>query len=211
MGIDAAGNAVALWRRHDGSKYIVQAATRPAGGTWLAPVDLSLAGETAKEPRLAVDAAGDAVAVWTRFDGLDLTVQAAVRPAGGAWQAAARSLGGRRRTPKNRRSRSTPRPAPSQSGPGTTAADTWCRARGGSPGSGRKPDDVSVAGQNAEEPQVALDPAGNAIAVWSRFDGAKDIVQAAVEPGGGAWGAAGRPLRGRSERRGAAGRRRPRG
>ena len=109
VGIDAAGNAIAVWRRHDGSKYIVQSATRPAGGAWQGPVDLSAAGETAKEPELAVDAAGDAVAIWTRFDGLDFIVQSAAKPAGGGWQG---------------------------------------------------PLDLSAAGQDAEEPQVAIDSCG---------------------------------------------------
>jgi hypothetical protein len=135
VGIDAAGNAVAVWRRHNGSKYIVQSATRPAGGSWQAPIDLSAAGETAQEPQLAVNAAGDAIAIWSRFDGLDFAVQAAVRAGGGNWQGALT---------------------------------------------------LSAAGRDAEEPQVAIDPAGNAIAVWSRYDGTRQIVQSSrrrPEPG----------------------------
>jgi hypothetical protein len=188
VGIDAAGNAIAVWRRHDGSKYIVQSATRPAGGAWQGPVDLSVAGETAKEPALAVDAAGDAVAIWARFDGLDFAVQAAAKPAGGAWQGALDlSVAGQ--------DAKEPQVA---IGPSADALAVWSRYDGSRfvvqsarrlAGAWEKPLDVSVAGQNAEEPQLALDPAGNAVAVWSRFDGAKDIVQAAVgSGGGGAWG-----------------------
>lgn len=189
VAVDAAGNAVAIWRRHDGSKFIVQSATRPAGGAWQGPVDLSAAGETAKEPELAVDAAGDAVAVWTRFDGLDFTVQAAVRPGGGAWQGPLDlSAAGQ--------DAEEPQVAIDSA---ANALAIWSRydgsrfvvqsARRLAAGAWEKPLDVSVAGQNAEEPQLALDPAGNAVAVWSRFDGAKDIVQAAVgSGGGGAWG-----------------------
>jgi hypothetical protein len=40
---------------------------------------------------------------------------------------------------------------------------------------------------NATLPQIAVDPQGNAIAVWERFDGVKQIVQAAVRPAGGGW------------------------
>jgi PKD domain-containing protein len=188
VAIDAAGNAVAVWRRHNGSKYIVQSATRPAGGAWQGPVDLSAAGETAKEPRVAVDAAGDAVAVWTRFDGLDFVVQAAARPAGGAWQGPLDlSAAGQ--------NAEEPRVAIASA---ANAVALWSRYDGSRfvvqsarrlAGVWEKPLDVSVAGQNAEEPQLALDPAGDAVAVWSRFDGAKDIVQAAVGPGGAAWGA----------------------
>ena len=57
---------------------------RPAGGDWAEPDDLSEAGQDAGEPSVAMDEAGEAVAVWTRLDGSD-TIQAAVRPAGGDW------------------------------------------------------------------------------------------------------------------------------
>jgi hypothetical protein len=188
VGIDGAGNAIAVWRRHDGSKYIVQSATRPAGGAWQGPVDLSTAGETAKEPDLAVDAAGDAVAVWARFDGLDFIVQAAAKPAGGGWQ-------GPLDLSDAGQDAEEPQVAIDSS---ARALAVWSRYDGSDfvvqsarrlGGAWEKPPlDVSVAGQRAEEPQVALDPAGNAVAVWSRFDGAKDIVQAAVgSGGGGAW------------------------
>jgi hypothetical protein len=47
---------------------------------------------------------------------------------------------------------------------------------------------ISDPGQDASEPQVAFDPGGNAIAVWSRFDSAKTRVQAAFRPSGGSFG-----------------------
>lgn len=37
---------------------------------------------------------------------------------------------------------------------------------------------ISISGQNASKPQIAVDPFGNAIAVWHRFDGRHSIVQA---------------------------------
>ena len=40
-----------------------------AGAAWLPPVDISSAGQNATEPQVAVDAAGDVVLVWRRFDG----------------------------------------------------------------------------------------------------------------------------------------------
>jgi len=188
VAIDAAGNAVAIWRRHDGSKYIVQTATRPAGGAWQQAIDLSVAGQTAKEPRLAVNGTGDAVAVWTRHDGLDFVAQAATRAAGGSWQSPDDiSLPGQ--------DAEEPQVAIDPAG---DAVAVWSRydgsrfvvqsARRVAGGAWQGALDVSVAGQHAEEPQVAIDPAGNAVAVWSRFDGAKDVVQAAVQAPGGGWG-----------------------
>ena len=84
---DAAGDAVAVWwgDKGDGTA-VVQAASRPAGGAWQPPVNLSApmnVGCCPEEPRVAMDTAGDAVAVWDNG-----TVQAASRPGGGAWQPA---------------------------------------------------------------------------------------------------------------------------
>src|SRR3954452_2969782 len=54
-----------------------------AAPTWLAPKPLSVSGNGG-DLTIAVDAAGDAFAAWTRSG----TVQAAQRPAGGSWSAA---------------------------------------------------------------------------------------------------------------------------
>ncbi|HET6996993.1 MAG TPA: PKD domain-containing protein [Solirubrobacterales bacterium] len=134
VAIDASGNAIAVWKL-ESSNFIVQAAVRPAGGDWEAPDDLSAAGEDAGEPSVAVDEAGEAVAVWNRLDGVD-TIQTAVRPAGGDWAG---------------------------------------------------PDDLSDGDQEAREPDVTMDEAGQAVAVWTRYDGSNFIVQAAVRPAGDEW------------------------
>src|SRR5262245_45110046 len=57
---DAQGDAVAVWQRFNGSNEIIQAATKPAGGSWQAPVNLSDAGQSAFAPQVASDAQGDA-------------------------------------------------------------------------------------------------------------------------------------------------------
>ena len=44
------------------------------------------------------------------------------------------------------------------------------------------PTDLSAAGQNADDSQVAVDGSGNAIATWVRFDGSKWRVQTAARP-----------------------------
>jgi hypothetical protein len=106
--------------------------------TFLSPVSVSDAGQDGYEPQLAQDGAGNVLAVWTRFDGANLRIQARFRTAGGAW--------------------------------GSTAT-------------------ISTAGRDAYEPQVAFDPSGNAIAVWTQFDGAHGRVRASFRPAGGAFGA----------------------
>ena len=55
---------------------------------WLAPQDLSAAGQHAYDPQVAVDGQGNAIAVWQRSDGTNTIVQAAARAAGGVRRAA---------------------------------------------------------------------------------------------------------------------------
>jgi hypothetical protein len=136
VAVDPAGAAVVIWRRDDGQKSIVQAATRDPAGHWSASVDLSAKGENAVSPAVAIDPAGEAVAVWDRFDGAHQIIQASTRRPHGGWS---------------------------------------------------RPVDLSGEGRNAEEPKVALSPAGEAVAVWERFDGRVDRVQAATRARGGKW------------------------
>jgi hypothetical protein len=138
VAVDPRGNAVALWEQSEGNDIIVQGAVRPAGESWQAPVNLSAPGQDAGDPQVAVDAQGNAVAVWTRRDNAaNAIVQGAVRAAGGSWQA---------------------------------------------------PVNLSAAGHTAVSPQVAVDPQGNAVAVWQRFNSRGVlVVQGVVRPVGGGW------------------------
>ena len=47
---------------------------------------------------------------------------------------------------------------------------------------------LSASGQDAGPPTVAVEPGGDALAAWSRFDGADDRVQVAQRASGGSWG-----------------------
>jgi len=88
VAVDPQGDAVAVWHRSDGANDIVQSSLRPAGAVWQAPVDLSATGANAVDPQVALDAQGDAVAIWDRSDGANQIAQGSVRAAGGAGQAA---------------------------------------------------------------------------------------------------------------------------
>jgi hypothetical protein len=66
VAIDAAGNAVALWRRiEDGTHSRIQVSFRPAGGDWSAQEPITPPDEFNANPHVVVDAAGEFVAVWT--------------------------------------------------------------------------------------------------------------------------------------------------
>jgi PKD repeat protein len=143
VAVDPHGNTTAVWDLFSGTSrggpsHVVQAATRPAGGSWQTQVDLSagFTSESSAQPEVAVDAQGDATAVWDLYDGSSYITQAAARPAGGSWQ---------------------------------------------------PPVDLATGGHTPTDPQVALDPHGDATAVWDLDDGTSRITQAAARPAGGSW------------------------
>jgi hypothetical protein len=188
IGFDGAGNAVAVWMGYSGITPLIQAAIRPAAtGVWSAPQDISGTGQRAEHPQLAVDPAGNAVAVW---DGYPAAVQAAVRPAGGTWQA-----------PENvsaaGRAAGFPEVALDEAGNAVavwmsyldgTHAVVQAAVRPAASGVWQSPQDLSAVGQHAYSPEVAVDPPGNAVAVWQTNDGTHSIVQAAVRPAAsGVW------------------------
>ena len=87
IAVDALGNETAIWVRRVGRSWVVQSATRSAGGSWSAPVTLSQPG--AGSALVAVGPEGSVTAVWLleREEGRRSVVQSATRPAGGIWSA----------------------------------------------------------------------------------------------------------------------------
>ena len=78
LGIDAQGNVTAIWKV---SHVDVESSTLPAGSdVWPRPVVISGPSESAGRVTLAVNASGDAIAVWNSFG----EVVAAMRPADAA-------------------------------------------------------------------------------------------------------------------------------
>jgi len=83
VAVDPNGNAVFAWTGSDGTVQRMQARARSAAGTLSATQTLSDPGKNAFEPRVAVDANGNAVFLWQRFDGIDNRVQSRARSAPG--------------------------------------------------------------------------------------------------------------------------------
>jgi hypothetical protein len=187
VAVDAAGNAVAIWERHVGGEEIVEATERPAGGEWSEPEVLTLPGEEGEQSQVAIDASGNAIAVWVTGDlATDFVVRSAVRPPGGEWSG-----------PEDV-SDSIEGVFPSLAVDAAGEAVAVWTAFGASSfivqgavrsadGVWSEPDDLSDEGVTPlEAPDVAIDASGNAIAVWKLL-GANHIVQAAVRPAGGDW------------------------
>jgi hypothetical protein len=85
VAIDARGDVVAVWGQYTGPHPRLYAATRPAGGSFGAPVAVSPEGEEATEPAVAVDANGEATVVWLSPEGGGRVVQFATAPLSGAY------------------------------------------------------------------------------------------------------------------------------
>ena len=65
VAIDPAGDVVVVWRYFDGTNSVIEAAERPAGGTFSRqPEAISSPGVDSAEPEVAIDGSGNAIAVW---------------------------------------------------------------------------------------------------------------------------------------------------
>jgi len=186
VALDAQGNATAVWNRLNisSSEYRVQARSRPAGGDWSLPQDVSTAGSNAiRFFQLAVGAEGTAVAAWETPGGV---IQGAVRPAGGPWS-----------TPEDltgEKDNVDPQVAVGRNGHAvvlwvdrTDFDDRVVQARTRPPGGPWSPTlNVTPPGEGITGPydrgffipldgsMVAIDSDGNAVAIWERTDGVDD-------------------------------------
>jgi PKD repeat protein len=183
VAMNARGDMVVAWQHGNGAATTVQAAVRPQGGSFSAPVTVAAAGETAAAPQVGIDGTGNAAVLWRRDVAGKGTVRAALRPAGGEFgapvdvSAAGEDAG-------------APQLALSAGGIGVV---TWVRQDGAhkllraltrsAAGALSGPVDVSSSSEDAQQPSAAIDAAGNAIVVWI----AGGIVKRAEEPAGGSF------------------------
>ena len=177
VAVDSQGNASAIWTSRASNGRIrvqsrrIQTATRPAGGTWSAPVSISEAGHRLiQDPQIAVSPQGDATAIWQRSNGSNLGVQGATRPVGADWSA----------------------PVDLTAGPGRggqhlqLVVDSWgnatalwegyhapgpnfvIQAAKHAPGAAwSRPTNISRWTNSLGEPQITVDPQGRSTAIWT--------------------------------------------
>jgi hypothetical protein len=189
VAIDAQGNATAIWTEILVADWLVRSSSRPSGGTWSAPADLSESAVAAR-PRLAVDAQGAVTAVWLgtapRVGGGSVdVVRSNSRPADGPWSAGAVALSSEDGTG----SASGPQLALDAQG---TATAVWSlhsssgdavQATRREAGGWSATDDLG----SGSSPQVAVDPEGNATAIWESSAPAGSVVLSSGRTDTGAW------------------------
>ena len=188
VAVDAAGVVTATWSRFEAApgqpwKDTVQSATRATDGTWSTPVDLSPAGTSARTTDVAVDAAGNATAVWR---------SAVDRP--GRHPSCRRHVVGpdpahdHRQRPRATRGSSSTRPAPPPPcGTASPAASTASRPRPVRSAARGPARSTSRAARSSTRPAIAVDRQGTATALWQQYDGSGWIVTSATRTAGGAW------------------------
>ena len=184
IGMDANGNALAIWLHTTSTNGGIFAANLPAGSSWSTPVQISTVNVSAQNPVLAVNASGDAVAGWQTANGI---IYVAERHSG-VWSApiiiapAAFRQGSPHVAIGDRGDA-----AAAWSGRGTTLAAT--RAAGGM---WSVPTTLSKSSGGGTA-RVALDQFGNAVVVFDlvQYVGGSGYaypLQAASHPAGGSWG-----------------------
>ena len=197
---DRAGHAFAAWQQdstNGSGVWNIQAARFDlATRTWSTPVALHAVAHAAASPTVATDAAGDAIATWSEDTGPAYNIFAARFDASqGAWGAAApiQTVSGE--------TGQAPQVVMDAAGNGTVVWQQYTgngvsmavyAARFDAATSTWKPAVQLDPGNGASNPQVAIDAAGNAVAVWEQggSTGLPRIAAARWSQSAGAWGAA---------------------
>ncbi|MGA9190949.1 MAG: hypothetical protein WBZ24_04410, partial [Anaerolineales bacterium] len=199
IAVSPGGDAIAIWRKSgDGTHEVIEAASRPPGDAWQSPVVISTPqqevppGDTTavSHPQVAIDSSGNAVAVWEGYNGSAYFIQSASKPADSSWQ-----------TPVDLFSDPDQMAADPQiaTDPTGDAIAVWRRrynsvtseyvieAASRSAGDAwQSPVVVSDPLESSYAPQVAVDPSGSAVIVWSTYS-YYGAIQAADKTVEGAW------------------------
>jgi hypothetical protein len=172
IAVDGAGNAYAVWTDERNGNADIYFSYRPAGGNWSANEWVNEDAGPAEQwsPAIAVDAAGNAYAVWQDSRNGHYDVYSSYRPAGDSWGANVRV---------NDDVGTAGQYTVAIAVKGSTVVAIWQDGRNGNSdiyyshrlaagnwsANQRVNDDVGVT--NRYYPAIVLDARGNAYAVWS--------------------------------------------
>ncbi len=177
VAIDGSEQATITWYRSDGTNDRIESVRLAADGTPETVKTLSDPGQNASFPQVAIDGSERATITWERSDGSKVRIQS-VRLAADGTPETVKTLS------DSGENASVPQIAIDGS---EQATITWYRFDGsnfrvqsvrlaadGSPGPVQT---LSAAGQNAFDPQVAIDGSGRATITWYRSDGTNTRIQ----------------------------------
>lgn len=166
VAVDDAGNAVAVWTQFDGTRTSVWFNRYVPLAGWGTALRIGDNSGNADAAKIAVDADGNAIAVWLQHDGTRLNVWANTYVAGGEWE-------GPVIIDSSTQNAETPRLAMNADG---QAVVVWAHDGGSNgsiwssryePGVGwETPASVEAGSADASVPDVAIDASGTAVVVW---------------------------------------------
>jgi hypothetical protein len=191
VGVDASGRAISVWER-DG---VIQTRWSSDGGvTWSPAVDLSADADMSDSPRITLDASGRAIAAWRAQGAFGYAIQARLSADGGATWSNTVTLAQQSRAMRN------PRVSINSSGDAValwvakTSRVATAIQTSSTPDFGvtwSTPTNLVSLEDNFPQPQVAIDSAGRAIAVWENVASGYAAVQTKSSLDGGLnWSAA---------------------
>jgi hypothetical protein len=174
IAIDAQGNGFAVWQQFDGERFDIWSSRyTPSNNRWSSAerIERAAAGDSA-QPQVAVSPNGTAVAIWVRLEGTGLDVWSNRLEPDRGWGTAERV---------DDRDEGDARSPQIAINAQQNAVAVWLQPHDGldSVFSNRcSPDGWWGAHRPIEEyegltqqPQVAVDPEGNALAIWVQFGG----------------------------------------
>ncbi len=184
VAVNDSGQAVVVWSVKVAGEYAVYASSRQSNDTWTAGVPISGTSAEGMAQAVAMNAAGKAVAVWSRLTGGHWVMETATRQPNGNWSAAA---------PLSELDEDSSSPAVAVNGSGDAVAG-WVRFDGTVQASVRlgaagwaPHDDLGIADVGFGAPQVAIDPDGSAVLVTTYTQHDHQSVQRAERPAAGEW------------------------
>jgi hypothetical protein len=175
VGVDSNGNAHAVWRLwNDNAWDLFSSRYAAAPGSWSAPGLIEELDTDANDPDLAVDAAGNAIAVWSQYNGVPAGCSYCDSIYANRYDTSAGAWGEAQLLEENYSAVYYPKVAVDSAGNAVAVWNKWSEAYASryAVGSGWGP--VAIIGSmgaapynnSINFPQVAMDGPGNAIATW---------------------------------------------
>ena len=183
VAVDSTGVTHFAWTRSDGTNTRIQYRSRDASGTFAAVQTISDPGQNASDPDIVVDPSNNVLLTWSRSDGANIRSQSAFKAAGGGFAAplTISDAGFDATKPEADFDNSGRALLIWQRFDGTKLRVQATTRSAGVGGTFANETTLSEGGEDAFNPKADAGPSidANAVAVWTRSDGAKLRVQSA--------------------------------
>jgi len=193
IAIDANGNALVVWYKDDGTttRSNIWANRYTAGSGWGTAMLIESDDGSAYSPQIGFDANGNALAMWTQHDGSRNNIVANLYTSGLGWGAATvvSNSAGAASDPQLAFDTNGNALAVWRQENGSGKKDIWANRYTAGSGWGTAGLIETEAG-TANEPQIAFDRNGNALAVWYQDDFTTNNIWANRYTAGSGWGTA---------------------